>query len=110
MKSEHEKYLNILIRSLDEVGEDYSSLELLIKEGQWYQDKKNSLYKLADLILIYYDNHASALELKHCKKGRHKALEQLRSTEKLINYLFKIYDVTLKVVYYDKPFHYETIK
>ncbi len=57
--------------------------------------------KLCDIICVYYDHHASCIELKGSPMNEQKAMEQVAYGALFAQMCLGISDVVCKVVYYN---------
>ena len=74
----HIRYLNELVRRLDEVDEDRHSLISIIREPIWTPNYDLQDESLCDLILIYHDHTTVPIELKGHYCQRSKAMYQVK--------------------------------
>lgn len=96
----HDWYMNELVRNLEQVGEDRTGIEWIMRDGIWMKQNSLGQLKLCDLIIGYYDGTGSAIELKGSKKKRRKAMAQVRQGIKFLEDRLGYTDVTGKIVYY----------
>jgi len=73
----HQHYLNNLVKRLATVGEAVKDIRSIITEPVWFEHGRQ--HELCDLILLYDDFSATAIELKGSIKRRDKARHQMRS-------------------------------
>lgn len=99
----HNSYLNKLINCLMQVGER-GQPRWIMKDGIW-QRESGAKNKLCDLIINYYDDVFSLIELKGSKQKKYKAREQLDSAERFVRECFDAERIRRKVVYYT-PYGY----
>jgi len=105
----HYEYLSNLVSNLDLVGEDKRNIVSVISEPIW-TPKPFECHTLCDLIILYHDKTASAVELKGSIGQRHKAINQIKAGRDyildILNFEFKY---GLFVVYYDGGYKHERI-
>lgn len=112
MKSPHEYYLDNLVNNLHKVDEDIRNACWIMKEGLYLKNNSENQKKLCDLIIGYYNNSVSLIELKGTKNKKDKARIQLYSGYDLVtNYFgFDHEDIVMKAVYYNNGgYEYEII-
>jgi hypothetical protein len=105
----HHSYLCSLVHRLIDIGEDKFDIESIIQEPVW-TPRGGVYHTLCDLILLYHDNSASAVELKGNRHKRHKAVEQLNAGREYISsVLRRDYRYGIFVVYDPGRYIFERI-
>jgi hypothetical protein len=95
----HFQYLHELVSDLSRVGENRRNIESVIQEPSWTPVGLTS-HTLCDVIILYDDFSASALELKGSKGQRHKAIKQIKAGREYIEQVLRYdYRYGLFVVY-----------
>ena len=113
MKSPHELYLDRLVNHLHEIDENIRNACWIMKEGLYLKNNSENQKKLCDLIIGYYNNSISLIELKGTKNKKDKARIQLLSGFELATECFGYDkdDVVMKAVYYtNSGYEYEIIE
>lgn len=100
MMDKHSFYLEELIKNLHKVDEDINETKLIVTEGQFYKPHTKEQYKLNDLILFYYNDDVSLIELKSSQGKRSKAIDQLQSGYNLVRSM-GYENIRSKIVYYN---------
>lgn len=102
----HNHYLHNLIHNLSKVGEDPKGIMWIMKDGIYMPQHDLNRNKLCDLILGYYDNSLTLIELKGSEVQHSKAVKQIESSVELAHEAFPQYRINpAKVVYYKpKPY------
>lgn len=108
----HENYLEQLIHNLDKVGEDPKQIKWIMRDGIYMPQDTLARNKLCDLVMAYWDNEYSLIELKGSRSKRGKAIQQLQSGEELVRNNFQpVVNLVKKVVYYSpEGYEWETIR
>jgi hypothetical protein len=104
----HDFYLEMLINKLDYVGESKKDIAWIMKDGIWMDNGNTTKNKMPDLVLYYYSDKYSLIELKgsNCKKS--KAKKQLDYGEEFLKKFFNAEKIIKKFVIYSKnKYHYE---
>lgn len=92
--------MNQLIWRISCIDEDPYGIEWILRDGIWMPNGEVRRYKLCDLICVYYDRHASAIELKGSKNQKRKAMVQCKYGERFAREVLGIENIIKKGVYY----------
>lgn len=109
--SRHDYHLEELIHNLEAVDESPKDVAWIMKEGIYLPNHCTNYNELCDLILGYYDQSISLIELKGSRSKRAKAKQQIQSGLELVRFM-GYEEVRGKIVYYSskKNFQYDTLK
>lgn len=85
------------------IDEDLIRIRLILREPQLYYPDSIDEDNSPDLILNYYNNHTSIIELKHSKSQYRHAIKQLENGIYIAQKIFGFLEnsITGKIVYYD---------
>lgn len=111
----HDYYLDRLVANMNKNGYVKENVEWIMKDGIYLRPDSQAQFKLADLVVKYYNFEGTdfyiADELKSSHKQKHKAKKQLASTEEFLRDCHNATDYLLKVTYYNGgKYNWEIIK
>ncbi|MEK6967439.1 MAG: hypothetical protein AABX51_02295 [Nanoarchaeota archaeon] len=90
------------------IGEELSTVSHTLLPRYWKLKGETHPRKLCDLIFVFYDGSALAVELKATISERPVAKKQLKSSYDFLRIVRGIESVRAKIVYYgEQPFSYE---
>lgn len=105
----HYNFLHSLVMHLDLIGQNKNDIESIITEPVW-TPKNFKMHTLCDLVILYHDRTASALELKGSIGQRHKAIKQIKAGQEYITQVLNFdYKYGLFVVYHTNRYDCEII-
>ena len=106
----HATYLHQLVNRLEQIEQKYKDITSIIQEPTWYNPLPKQNHTLCDIIILYNDFTATALELKGSNNQRHKALKQIRAGQQYIEQVLRYkYRHGLFVIYTPARYIYEII-
>jgi hypothetical protein len=100
--TKHDLYLEQLIKRLDDIGESPRNIAWIMKDGIWLNEGGFSKRKMPDLVLYYYSDVYTLIELKGSKCKRDKAKTQLNYGENFLKNFFNPKKIIKKFVVYNK--------
>ena len=80
----HDYFLDRLVANLSKIEENKKEVKWILKDGLWLQENSCNRLSLCDLIIIYYNNEGSAIELKRNIRKKSKAKLQCQQGKKFI--------------------------
>ena len=110
MGNKHSYYLEKIINRPYLIKENKASIEWILSEGIWMPNKSTQLNILCDLIFVYYDKTAVAVELKASRKHKNHAKDQIYAGGEFITDVLGLTCKYGKIVYYGrKNYEHEII-
>ncbi len=82
-------FLEKLVHRLNEVREDKSKINWILKEGIWLQENSTNQQQMCDLILVY-KRYAIPVELKGSFDKKNKAIQQIYQGKRFIQENLKL--------------------
>lgn len=108
--SMHHLYLTVLMKHLALIKENPRDILSIIPEPVWFE-KRDENHELCDLIILYRDRTASAVELKGSFQKREKAIQQIRAGKEYVKQVLENYEFRygVSVVYTGRRYDHERI-
>jgi hypothetical protein len=111
LSCEHTCAVNYVVEHPQFFGINMRDVQWVMREGIWSPGNSGDYRKFVDLLYVKRGYLVDVIEIKHCRKLRRHALEQIASAEQFIKEELRMKLDKAGLVYYDTtPFGQEWLR